>query len=71
MIRKGVFSRKFSLAVSAGTIPLFYDEGTKEGINSEMPQLQIAGYTKRKHDMHPVSKGICLQFPILPQTSHE
>jgi hypothetical protein len=70
MIRNGAFYRKSPLAVLAGTIPLFYDEGKKEGINSEMPQHQIEGYTKREHDMHPVSKGISFQDPI-PQTSDE
>jgi hypothetical protein len=70
MIRNGVFSRKSPLALSAGTIPLLYDEETKDGINNEIPQHQIAGYIKRKHGMHPVSKGIFLQDPI-PQDSHE
>jgi len=70
MIRNGEFYRKSRLTVSAGTIPLFYDEGTKKGINNEMPQHQIEGYTKRKHGMHPVSKGISFQDPI-PQTSDE
>jgi hypothetical protein len=70
MNRNGALSWKSPRAVSTGTIPLFYDEGTKEGINSEMPQHQIAGFTERKHGMYPVSKAICLQKEI-PQTSNE
>jgi hypothetical protein len=69
MIRNGALFWKSPCAVSAGTIPLFYNEGTKEGINTEMPQHQIAGYTKRKHGIYPVSKAICLQKQI-PQTSN-